>query len=190
MITLSAMLLVGGRSRRMGVNKASILIGDEPLWQRQLRILGELAPKALWISARETPSWCPPKLEVVMDEPPSRGPLSGVTAGLRRLKTSHLLVCAIDLPRMTSEHLRQLSILASDGVGVFPSHDDYFEPLCAIYPAEALAAAEELLASSDAALQRLAQNLLNRSQARVCDVTPMEKPLYLNMNTLAEVPPA
>jgi molybdopterin-guanine dinucleotide biosynthesis protein A len=187
-MTLSAILLVGGQSRRMGVDKATIVIAGKPLWERQLGVLSELRPEALWLSARIAPPWCPPEVEVLEDKLPSCGPLSGVAAGLRRLQTSHLLVLAIDLPQMTTEHLRKLWSLARPGIGIIPSHGDYFEPLCAIYPAEALAVAETALRSEDLSLQNFARNLLSKSQAQVYEITPEERPLYLNMNTPADLP--
>jgi len=187
-MTLTAILLAGGRSRRMGVDKATLLISGEPLWKRQLSVLKEAQPHALWVSARAEPLWCPPEIEVVTDKPPSCGPLSGVAAGLRRLQTSHLLVLAIDLPQMTAEYLRKLCVLARPGNGVIPFHGGYFEPLCAIYPAEALAAAEMALNSGDASLQHFAQNLLRESQARVYELASEERPLYLNMNTPSDLP--
>src|SRR5271168_2169863 len=103
-MTLSAMLLAGGLSRRMGVDKATLIIEGEPLWQRQLRTMRGLRPEALWVSARAELPWCPVGTEVVTDKMPSRGPLSGVAEGLRLLQTSHLLVVAIDLPQMTTDH--------------------------------------------------------------------------------------
>ncbi|HEX3720745.1 MAG TPA: molybdenum cofactor guanylyltransferase [Verrucomicrobiae bacterium] len=187
MTTLSAILLVGGQSRRMGVDKASVVIAGETMWQRQTRILSGLGAKALWVSARTAPAWVSPPWEVIIDEPPSRGPLSGVAVALGRLETSHLLVLAIDLPRMTTEHLRKLWCLARRGVGVIPWHDDYFEPLCAIYPAEALSVAEELLAGGDLALQHLAQRLVNRGLAEACNLTADDLPHYLNMNTASDL---
>jgi molybdopterin-guanine dinucleotide biosynthesis protein A len=187
-MTLSAMLIAGGLSRRMGVDKATVLIAGEPLWQRQIQVLCELQPDRLWVSARATPAWCPPEIEVVTDSPPSCGPLSGLGAGLRRLQTSHLLVLAIDLPRMTSEHLLKLWGLAHPGVGVIPLHDDYFEPLCAIYPAEAVVAAEAALNGTDWSLQHFAQKLVSQSQARVYGLSDEERALYLNMNTPDDLP--
>jgi molybdopterin-guanine dinucleotide biosynthesis protein A len=114
--------------------------------------------------------------------------LSGVAAGLHRLQTSHLLVLAIDLPRMTAEHLGKLWGLARPGTGVIPLHGDHFEPLCAIYPAEAVVAAEKALENHDASLQHFAQNLLRKSQAQFYDLPSGERPLYLNMNTPSDLP--
>jgi len=104
------------------------------------------------------------------------------------LQTSHLLVLAMDLPQMTAEHLRRLWDLARPGRGVIPLHGDYFEPLCAIYPAEAAVAAEAALNSEDVSLQSFAQELLRQSQAQVYDLAREEQPLYLNMNTPADLP--
>jgi molybdopterin-guanine dinucleotide biosynthesis protein A len=187
-MTLSAILLAGGLSRRMGVDKATLHVSGEPLWKWQVGLLGNLRPDAVWISARTVPSWCPPGIEVVLDAQPSCGPLSGVVAGLRRLQTSHLLVLAIDLPQMTPEHLRKLWGLARPGSGVIPLHGDHFEPLCAIYSAEALVAAETALSSGDASLQHFAQNLVRKSQAQVYELASGERPLYLNMNTPSDLP--
>jgi len=187
-MTLSAILLAGGFSRRMGVDKATVVVAGKPLWQRQLSVLKATQPNVLWVSARARLPWCPPQIEVVVDLTPSRGPLSGVTAGLRRLQTSHLLVLAVDLPQMTADHLRKLWGLARHGCGVIPSHGNYLEPHCAIYPAGALAAAEESLNGSDASLQSLARKLLQLSKAQVHVLTSGERPLYLNMNTPDDLP--
>jgi molybdopterin-guanine dinucleotide biosynthesis protein A len=188
-MTLSAILLAGGLSRRMGVDKATLLFAGEPLWQRQLRMIKEVGPAALWLSARGELPWCPPGIEVVVDKTPSRGPLSGVTAALRRLQTSHLLVLAVDLPQMTTGHLRELWRLSQPGTGVIPLNGGYFEPLCAIYPAEAAVVAEATLSGPDASLQAFAATLRHLSRVRVHELTPEEKPLYLNMNTPSDVPP-
>jgi molybdopterin-guanine dinucleotide biosynthesis protein A len=94
-----------------------------------------------------------------------------------------LLVLAVDLPQMTTEHLRQLWGLSRPGTGVIPLNGGYFEPLCAIYPAEAAVVAEARLNSPDASLQAFAATLRHLSRVRAYDPTPEEKPLYLNMNT-------
>jgi molybdopterin-guanine dinucleotide biosynthesis protein A len=188
MMTLSAILLVGGRSSRMGVDKATLVIGGEPLWQRQLRMLEQLTPGRVALSAPVPPPWCPPEIELITDAAPARGPLSGVVAGLGHLSTSHLLVLAIDLPNMNAEHLCTLWNHAAPGCGVIPKQDDYLEPLCAIYPAEAAGEAEAVLRHGNASLQTFGQKLLHLPRAKLYNIIPAEAPLYLNMNTPVDVP--
>jgi molybdopterin-guanine dinucleotide biosynthesis protein A len=171
----------------MGSDKATLLFAGEPLWARQFCILRELRPEALWVSARVPPAWRPPEIKFVPDEPPSRGPLSGITAALRRLPTSHLLVLAIDLPQMTSEHLRKLCALARPGCGVIPRHGNLFEPLCALYPAEAAAIAQTALAGNDVSLQHFAKILLENNQLQIHPLLAAEEPLYRNVNTPADL---
>ena len=172
----------------MGVDKASLSIAGQPLWRRQLGLLRELQPQAVWISARTVPTWCPADVETVVDAAPSRGPLSGVAAGLRRLRTSHLLVLAVDLPQMTAAHVRRLWTLARPGVGILPYLGDRLEPLCAIYPAEAAQAAEAALARPDASLRGFARDLLRAARGEVYALEPKEAPLYFNLNTPADLP--
>jgi molybdopterin-guanine dinucleotide biosynthesis protein A len=188
-MTLSAILMAGGLSRRMGADKSTLLVAGKPLWQRQLQVLGGMRPVVLWVSAKDVLPWCPPGIEVVMDKTPSRGPLSGVAAALNHLQTSHLLVLAVDLPQMTTEHLRKLWDLSQPSTGVIPLNGGYFEPLCAIYPVEAAAAAAAALNSSDVSLQSFAQSLRRQSQAHIYDLTPEEQPLYFNMNTPSDLLP-
>jgi molybdopterin-guanine dinucleotide biosynthesis protein A len=181
-MTFTAMLLAGGQSRRMGVDKATLTISGEALWRRQLQILGTLQPVALWISARATPPWCPAEVEVILDASPSRGPLSGLVAGLARLQTSHLLVLAIDLPNMSPEHLHKLCHLARPGCGVVPGHAEHFEPLCAIYPIEAAPLAHQALARNELSVQHLARTLISQHHMGVYSILENERPLYHNLN--------
>src|SRR4051812_47141126 len=121
MITLTAVLLAGGESRRMGRDKAAVVFRDEPLWRRQLRILRDLGPEKIFVSARSEPTWLPNTVELLVDDAPSHGPLSGLTKGLAAMRTTHLLVLAVDMPFMTAGELGSLLERASDGCGVVPT---------------------------------------------------------------------
>jgi molybdenum cofactor guanylyltransferase len=181
-MTLTAVLFGGGLSRRMGTDKATLAIAGEPLWTRQLRVLRELQPDTLWVSARNRPAWCPVEIEVVLDAEPSRGPLSGLAAALRKMKTSHLLALAVDLPRITGEPLRKLRSLAQPGCGVVPERDEFLEPLCAIYPSEAAATAESALTGEDVSLRQFSRTLLRDGRLRTYTLTEEEKLLFHNVN--------
>ena len=186
-MTLTAVLFVGGESRRMGVDKATLLIAGEPLWARQLRILRELKPEKILISARTRTMWCPPEIEVVLDEPPSRGPLSGLNAALKQIQTTHLLALAVDLPQMNVAQLQKLWRQAGADCGVMPGIGQELEPLCAIYPGGtvSLAAVAAALAGPDFSLRHFARGLIDRRRMTVMAVSDSERGCYLNVNTPA-----
>lgn len=167
----------------MGADKATLMWQGEPLWARQARVLRELHPATLWISARSNPEWCPPDFKVVLDQPPSRGPLSGLAAALAAIRTSHLLAFAIDLPHMTTNHLHGLVEMARPACGVVPEINGRLEPLCAVYPAEAAGPAEEALPGTDVSLQSFGRALITSGKMRIRAIPKDERPLYLNLNT-------
>lgn len=181
-ISLTAVLLTGGLSTRMGRDKATLLLAGQPLWVRQLNLLRKLKPATIWVSARVRPEWSPPDVEVVLDPPPSRGPLSGVAAALARMQTSHLLVLALDLPSMTSEHLGKLVDLALPGQGLVSRNEGYWEPLAAIYPKEAAPVAQAALGGSDVSLQSFVRQLLALDLVREHILSPEELGRYHNLN--------
>src|SRR5207249_11855852 len=120
----------------MGKDKATVLFRGKALWQMQLELLGRLEPAEIFVSARIDPVWRPADVEFVADDPPSRGPLSGLAASLTQMRTKHLLALAIDMPFMTPEYLKFLCDQIEPGRGVLPNIDDRAEPLAAIYPQE------------------------------------------------------
>src|SRR5262244_723211 len=107
-MTFSAVLLVGGESRRMGTDKATFLFHGKPLWQVQLETLRRLRPAEIFLSARTDPPWRPDGVQFIADIPPSCGPLSGIAASLAKIHTAHLLALAIDMPLMTENYLHSI----------------------------------------------------------------------------------
>src|SRR5205085_10970028 len=130
-------------------DKATIEFNGRPLWKRQLEILRAVQPEEMAVSARAMPSWLPDGVELLLDDPPSRGPLSGLTKALAAVRTTHLLALAVDMPFMTSEQLAILRELAGEGRGVVPVIGERAEPLAAIYPAEAAVNFATALAGAD-----------------------------------------
>lgn len=182
-MTLTAVLFTGGQSRRMGVDKATLEICGQPLWARQLGVLRELAPASLFVSARVQPGWCPAEVPVVFDRATACGPLGGLAQSLHELTTTHLLALAVDMPRMTAAHLRALWAAAGSETGVIPEICGDFEPMCAIYPSEALIEVNRALASQDFSLQSVVRRLLARNQMCAYNVIAKEASLYQNINT-------
>jgi molybdopterin-guanine dinucleotide biosynthesis protein A len=181
-MNISAVLLSGGESRRMGKDKATVLFRGKPLWQSQVELLRKLDPTETFISARTDPAWRPAHMQFVADDPPSRGPLSGLAASLARMRTEHLLAVAIDMPFMTEKYLKFLCDQVEPGCGVIAKIDDRFEPLAAIYPREALADFLSVLSTSDFSLQTLTGRLVAAGKLHVTPVTSNERKLFSNLN--------
>jgi len=181
-MNISASLLAGGQSRRMGRDKATILFRGKPLWQIQLDLLRQLQPAEILVSARTDPAWRPSDVTFVPDEPPSRGPLSGLTATLARIRSSHLLVLAIDMPSMKEVHLRYLCDRVEPGRGVLPMIGTRAEPLAAIYPVEAHLNFVNALSGTDFSMQTLTNQLVEMGRLRAIQVSEEEQLFYRNLN--------
>lgn len=183
---ISAVLLAGGESRRMGSDKATILFRGKPLWQIQLELLQKLEPAEIFVSARTNPIWRPADVQFVPDDAPSRGPLSGLAASLAKMRTAHLLALAVDMPFMTQEYLKFLCNQIGPARGVVAKIENRFEPLAAIYPHEALTNFQSALLGTDFSMQTMTGRLVAEGKLRVLPVTSEEKHLFLNLNERAD----
>jgi len=179
---ISAVLLAGGESRRMSKDKATILFDGKPLWQIQLDFMRKLEPAEIFVSARADPAWRPADVQFVPDQPPSRGPLSGLTATLARIRSSHLLALAIDMPFMSEEHLRYLCNAIGPRRGLLPMIGSRAEPLAAIYPADAYDMFATALSGVDFSMQTLTNQLVKIGMLRIVRVPENEQRFYRNLN--------
>jgi molybdenum cofactor guanylyltransferase len=185
-VNVSAVLLAGGESRRIGTDKATLLFRGKPLWQIQLRLLRKLAPSEILISARTDPAWRPDDVLFVADEPPSRGPLSGIAAAMTKMRGTHLLAFAVDMPLMEESFLRNLCDQILPGNGVLPKIGNRAEPLAAIYPREAHGDFRNALRGADFSLQPVVRRLVDDGKLREIFVGEQEKKFFTNLNDLSE----
>jgi molybdopterin-guanine dinucleotide biosynthesis protein A len=186
-MNISAVLLAGGESRRMCKDKATLLFHGKPFWQIQLDLLRKLEPAEIFVSARSDPSWRPDDVQFVADDPPSRGPLSGLAASLDRIRTSYLLALAIDMPFMSESYLRFLSGYLEPGRGVLPRLGNRAQPLAAIYPQEVNIDFRRALAGPDFSLQTLTSRLIDAGKLRTIVVVDEAREFFVNVNQPADV---
>jgi molybdenum cofactor guanylyltransferase len=184
---ISAVVLAGGESRRMGRDKATVLFRGKPLWQIQLETLRNLKPVEILVSARSDPPWRPHDVVFVADIPPSRGPLSGLAASIERITTTHLLALAIDMPEMSGAYLKFLYAQIEPGCGVLPKIDNRAEPLAAIYPREAANEFRNALTRAEFSLQSLTRDLAAAGKLREITVPEQQTELFLNLNAQHEL---
>lgn len=183
-LTFSAVLLAAGRSARMGVDKAVLREAGVALWERQLGMLRATGCRDVMISARPEQAWVPAHTPVVRDARPDAGPLAGIAAALAQTDATHLIVLAVDLPRMEPAWLARLKAHCAPGVGAAGRHDGFYEPLAAIYPRELLGAAESALRSDELALQRFITSA--GAAMTALDIAPAEAVWFNNWNVPGE----
>ena len=176
-MSFAAVLLCGGRSTRMGRDKAFIDWNGRPLWQVQLEKLQQLGPNRLLISCREEQGIVS-DAEIIFDPIDSNdGPLGAITRCLELVKKP-LLVLAVDMPWMTVEFLRD-QILP----GGFFRGPHGFEALCAVYEPAMLPAMQKALAERRLALQRV----IEACQPRVRELSEEHTLFFRNANTPEEL---
>ena len=179
---ISAALLAGGRSLRMGRDKCLIEIDGTPLWQRQLALLSTLSTDIM-VAAPNRPEWCPANAQWLPDRVTNCGPLAGLEAALTASSHTRVLLLAVDLPDMTGSYLRHLVAQTSDICGVVPVIDDLFQPLSAIYPQAALPAVTRHLAEPDKSMQRLLRELALDGTMKSIPVPSAELGIFRNLNS-------
>ncbi len=189
--TLSAVLLVAGRSTRMGRDKALLEVEGVPLWQRQRDVLVAAGATEVLLSARPDQDWAQRAAGfagVLHDALPESGPLAGLTAVLERASHPHVAALAIDLPAMTAEFFTSLLAECDAGVGVVGRRGDFFEPLAAIYPREMKWIAREAIARGDFSVQKLAAAGVGQGLLRVREIGERDAALFANWNRPEDFP--
>lgn len=177
-MNFAAVLLCGGRSTRMGRDKALLDWEGMPLWQFQLRKLRALEPTRLLVSCRAEQNVPADDYEAVLDPPDTDdGPLGAITRCLS-LVDMPLLVLAVDMPWMTTCFLRD-EILP----GAFFRGAHGYEALAAVYQPVMLPALQSALQARQLALQRILTQIAPMTR----EVTPEHAPLFRNANTADEL---
>jgi molybdopterin-guanine dinucleotide biosynthesis protein A len=126
-------VLTGGRSSRMGRDKALLPIDGSSLVERTARLVGAAAGSVTLIGMPERYTGL--GLPAVADLVPESGPIGGLYTALEITRADWNLLVACDMPSLTEEFLRRLLEAArqSSGVCLVPQTGSGLHPLCAAY---------------------------------------------------------
>jgi molybdopterin-guanine dinucleotide biosynthesis protein A len=162
-VPLTGLLLVGGGSERFGSPKALALFHGETLYERGMRTLGEACDEVLAVGKAGDALPFP----VLDDGSPSRAPVFGVIAGLRRARYDRVVVLPVDVPLVTAAVLTALGESAA-----VPSER---VPLPGCYPVALLPELERRVAAGTLSLRGVNPNVLALPQRMLVDAdTPEE----------------
>jgi molybdopterin-guanine dinucleotide biosynthesis protein A len=145
---VSAFILAGGRSSRMGEDKALLTFGGRSLLQRALDTAAPVAADLCIVGAKERYGSFG---RVIEDIYPGCGPLGGIHAALTSTSTELNLLLSVDMPLMSAAFLAWLVETAARATEliVVPDAAGGPQPLCAMYRRAVASAAEEALKAGD-----------------------------------------
>ena len=155
---VSCIVLSGGKGLRLGKDKALETIGQRSLLERVLFQLSLFNSDILIVAAREQ-SYPQlhgyPRLRVVSDIYPNRGPLGGIYTGLKVSDSFYNLVVACDMPFLNRALLSYMIGVSAGFDLVVPRLGDMIEPLHAVYSRGCLAPIERLLRQGSLSIREL-----------------------------------
>jgi molybdopterin-guanine dinucleotide biosynthesis protein A len=183
-LSTSVVILAGGRSRRLGRDKATLLLGGLPLWQHVLRRVAPLTDDVVLV-LRAGQRLEAPGCTVVYDAPAQGGVLAALANGLEAARHPCAWALPCDTPFVSCDLLRYERGLLGAGVdAVVPRVPEGLEPLQALYRCRCATALRASLAAGNravsVALAGLSVRHVDAEEQRRCGALPQA---LLNINT-------
>jgi molybdopterin-guanine dinucleotide biosynthesis protein A len=144
-VEVAGFVLAGGKSTRMGADKAFLEFASQSLLKRAVALVSEVTQEVGIVGSQEKFAGHAPAVEDIFRD---CGPLGGIHAALRGSRAELNLMLAVDMPFMTARFLSYLVAeagAASEAWAVMPRSGGRFQPLCAVYRREFAVAAEKAL---------------------------------------------
>ena len=186
-MNLSAVILAGGESRRMGQDKAWLKVGGESLLARAVSTVRDSGIEEMFISGHAGGDYSSLRCPVLFDRELGCGPLSGIERALEAASAPLLLVLAVDLPNMTSAFLRKLAGRCDPLTGAVPRLKGQLEPLAAVYPKRCRFIALECLLKCRHAVRDFADACLREHAVKTFAVPRTDIGCFENWNSPADV---
>ncbi|HEY7783526.1 MAG TPA: molybdenum cofactor guanylyltransferase [Pyrinomonadaceae bacterium] len=159
--SIQGFVLIGGRSSRMGTDKAALIIDGQTLIQRVTTALSSITSSIRLVGNKSQPT---DEFQIVLDRYEQWGALGGLHAALSVCGAEWAAVVACDLPFVTSELFERLANSREDFEAVAPIQRDKIpQPLCSLYRIDpCLSKATELIESGERRPIALLQSVRTR----------------------------
>jgi molybdopterin-guanine dinucleotide biosynthesis protein A len=144
MIEATGFITAGGKSSRMGEDKAWLQLGGRAMIEHVIAAVSAVTNELAIIA--NSPAYRRLGFPVFADSSPGVGPLEAIRTALSNARTSHVILVGCDLPFITPDLLQLLVSISTDHCATVPiGADGKLEPLCAIYCCDALTATTDLI---------------------------------------------
>lgn len=150
----SAVILAGGKSSRMGKNKAELELDGMTFAEYQVKKLCEMGFRDIMLSGYDKPV---SGARNVPDIYPGKGPLGGIYAGLKAAENESCFVVSVDTPLCPRDTV--MALIEAHAAGKSPitvlEHDGRAEPLIGVYSRGLCGTAENILQTDRTSVKRL-----------------------------------
>jgi len=181
----TAIILIGGESKRMGQDKAAVKLANDSLLNRAIHNLQPLF-KQLVISVREPrdhllfPQLC--------DSGNARGPIMGIATALERVDTSWVFAIACDMPFIAADMIVSMAAQRGEWDAVVPLADGHLQPLAAFYSQACLQPMQAQIEAGQRSLKMLIENvdaaIVQEEALRQCDSNLLS---FMDLDTRADL---
>jgi len=157
-LDISCIVLAGGKSLRLGQDKVLETIGNKSLLERAVFQLDSFNSDIIIVTAakQSLPQLTGyPRLRIVTDTYPDKGPLGGIYTGLAASDSFYNLVVACDMPFLNQALLDYMIQLSANFDLVVPRLGNLVEPLHAVYTKGCSALMERLLRQGSLSVREL-----------------------------------
>src|SRR3990172_2249402 len=176
-----AIILCGGKSSRMGRDKATLPFGPEQMLQRVVRLINEavdLANIVVVAAPNQSLPKLPASVSIARDTHEYRGPLEGLATGLRALadRADAVYATACDVPLLVPAFVDRMFELLGDYDIPVPFDGQHHHPLAAVYRPTVLVHVQRLL-DSDRMRPRFLFDEARTREIRVDDLRAVDPQL-------------
>ena len=129
---ITGIILAGGKSRRIGTNKALLKISNKTMIEEVFVKFKDIF-KEIIVVANEVERFDFLGTKVIPDIIPSKGPLGGIYTGLVKSNNFLNFIVACDMPFLDQNIVKYMLEVSGDNDIVVAHYNDRFQPLCALY---------------------------------------------------------
>ena len=180
---MTGVILAGGKSKRMGTNKAFLEINGRSMIDQIVDIFKDTFEEVILVT-KSPIEYLHLDLRIVTDLIPNKGALGGLYTGLFYASFQHIFVTACDMPFLNKGFIDYMVSKAGNFDAVVPLSSDGLQPIHAIYSKRCIRHIEALLELDDLKITNL------YPKVRIREISPHEilsfdpkSSLFFNINT-------
>ncbi len=183
---MTAIILAGGKSRRMGRDKAFLELDGVPIIKRHLNLLKDIFSNII-IAANDPEKYRFEDVKVAGDLVLDYGPLAGIYSGLMASDTFYNFIVACDMPFLNERLIRYLITRAGSWDVVVPKVDGKYHPLFGVYSKRCIPAIDRLIKDREHRVISLYPNVKTRTISKK-EITRFDEGIrsLININTQEE----